>query len=103
MDPVRFDTLTKSFSTSRTRRGALGGLLAGTLSLLGLADAAAKTRRHARAEGPCGNGSGKANACTKDKDCCTRFCDKRKGRCRCKQLGQGCTEDRNCCASAGQP
>ena len=27
----------------------------------------------------------------------------RKGRCRCKQLGQDCTEDRNCCAQVGKP
>jgi hypothetical protein len=101
MDPTRFDRCAKTLAAAGTRRGALGGLLAGTLSLLGLVDAAAKKRRHATAEGPCGNGSGKANACEKDKDCCTRFC--KKGRCRCKKLGQGCKKNRNCCASAGQP
>jgi hypothetical protein len=103
MDPKRFDTLTKTFLTAGTRRGALGGLLAGTLSLLGLVDVTAKKRRHATAEGPCGNGRAKANKCKKDKDRCTRYCHKKKGRCRCKQLGQECTEDRNCCASAGEP
>ena len=101
MDPVRFDTLTKTLSTPETRRGALGGLLAGTLSLLGLVDGAAKKRSKATAEGPCGDGSGKANACKKDKDCCTRFC--RRGRCRCKKVGEGCRKDRNCCASFSQP
>lgn len=117
MDPVRFDRLAKTLSTPDTRRGALRGLLAGMLSLLGLAEAAAgrrkrdrphpapaaKKRRNASVEGPCGDGRGKANACTKDRDCCTRFCDKKKGRCRCKKLGRGCSEDRQCCATAGQP
>ena len=103
MDPVRFDRLAKSLSISGTRRGALGGLLGGTLALLGLSNAAAKKRRKASAEGPCGDGSGKANACRKHKDCCTRFCDRKKGRCRCKTLGQGCKKDRTCCASFGQP
>ena len=101
MDSARFDTLTKSLSTPGTRRGALGGLLAGTFSLLGLADGAAKNRRRVSAEGPCGDGSGKANSCEKDKDCCTRVC--KHGRCRCKKLGEGCKDDRNCCASFGQP
>ena len=103
MDPVRFDRLAKSLSISGTRRGALGGLLGGTLALLGLSNAAAKKRRKASAEGSCGDGSGKANACRKHKDCCTRFCDRKKGRCRCKTLGQGCKKDRTCCASFGQP
>ena len=62
-----------------------------------------RKRRKAAAEGPCGNGSAKANECSKDKDCCTRVCDKKKGRCRCQKLGRGCTEDRNCCANFGQP
>jgi hypothetical protein len=100
MDPVRFDTLTKTLSTPETRRGALGGLLAGTLSLLGLVDGAAKKRHTLSSEGPCGDGSGNANKCRKDKDCCTRVC--KRGRCRCKKLGEGCRDDRSCCASFGQ-
>ena len=121
MDPVRFDRLTKTFSSTETRRSALRGLLAATLGLLGLTDAAAESRKHrqpqrrdharataknrrkATSEGPCGNGSGKANACRKHKDCCTGYCHKKKGRCRCKKLGQGCKADRTCCASFGQP
>jgi hypothetical protein len=63
MDPVRFDTLTKTLSTPETRRGALGGLLAGTLSLLGRTAVAAKKRRTTTAAGPCGDGSGEANKC----------------------------------------
>ena len=113
MDAKRFDALTQSLSSSRTRRGAFGALLAGALGLLSLPLPAAgrkphhqhdaRKRRNAAAEGPCGDGSGKANACKRDKDCCTGFCDQAKGRCRCKKLGQGCDEDRNCCAKADQP
>jgi hypothetical protein len=128
MDADRFDCLTRTLITPGTRRGALGALMGGPLGLLGLAethaarkrrrrqeqrrrdDAKAKTqakhtkqRDKATAQGPCGNGSAKANTCTRHGQCCTGFCDKRKDRCRCKKLGASCTEDRNCCASLGQP
>ena len=66
-------------------------------------EARSESTRRVTAEGPCGNGSGKANRCEKDKDCCTRLCDQKRGRCRCKTLGEGCTDDRNCCATFGQP
>ena len=36
MDAARFDALAKSLSVARSRRGALGGLLVGALSLLGV-------------------------------------------------------------------
>jgi hypothetical protein len=38
LDANRFDSLTRSLGTIRSRRGALGGLLVGTLWLLGCAD-----------------------------------------------------------------
>jgi hypothetical protein len=62
---------------------------------------AKKRRKGASAQGPCGNGSAKANACGKGGDCCTGYC--KKDRCRCKKLNESCTEDRNCCANHGQP
>jgi hypothetical protein len=49
MDPSRFDTLARSLTEVRSRRGALSTLLGGALGLLGLADTAAKK----------GKGSGK--------------------------------------------
>jgi hypothetical protein len=60
-------------------------------------------RRRVTTQGPCGNGKGPDNACEQDRDCCTRLCDQKKGRCRCKKLGEGCTDNRNCCANVGQP
>src|SRR5215203_5337418 len=38
MDAARFDTLAKSLSVARSRRGALTGLLIGTLGLLRVTD-----------------------------------------------------------------
>jgi hypothetical protein len=45
MDPHRFDTLTRSLTETRSRRGTLAALLGSTLGLLGLADAAAKNKK----------------------------------------------------------
>jgi len=42
MDQNRFDTLTRTISTVRSRRAALGTLLAGTLGLLDLAETSAR-------------------------------------------------------------
>ena len=55
MDQNRFDALTRTYSTVRSRRAALGMLLAGTLSLFDLAETTAtkscppcKKRKHGR-------------------------------------------------------
>ena len=45
MDDHRFDALARSFSSPGTRRGVIGGLLIGSLSLLGLAEAGEKAKR----------------------------------------------------------
>jgi hypothetical protein len=45
MDPHRFDTLTRSLTETRSRRGALAVVLGSSLGLLGLADAAAKNKK----------------------------------------------------------
>ena len=98
MDGSRFDTLARSLSSTGTRRGAFGTLLAGTLGLLGLTETAAehrqhphqshrrndaktsaKKRRNVTAEGPCGNGRAKDNACERHAQRCTGYCDKKKG------------------------
>jgi hypothetical protein len=44
MDPIRFDTLTRSLTAARSRRAALAALLGGSLALLGLADSTAKKK-----------------------------------------------------------
>jgi hypothetical protein len=124
MDPNRFDILTRAFSTGGTRRGALTTLVGGALGLLGITEGAARRkkprrqeqerrkkargqeqerRRRVSAQGPCGDGGPKDNECERHRQCCTGYCNKQKGRCRCRKLGQECTEDRNCCAHFGQP
>ena len=45
MHAIRFDSLTRSLTTTGSRRGALGALRVGTLGLLGLVDADAKKGR----------------------------------------------------------
>jgi hypothetical protein len=44
MDSDRFDTITRALTDTRSRRGALGAFLGGTLGLLGLADTAARKK-----------------------------------------------------------
>jgi hypothetical protein len=72
VDQHRFDTLTRTISTVRSRRAALGTLLAGTLGLLDLAETSAKKacstckkRKHGKCKAnkqlndkPCPDGSG---------------------------------------------
>ena len=105
MDGRRFDTLARTLSASGTRRSALAALLAGTLGLVGLSQPAAGRKRRGGGgvtiEGPCGDGSGPANACDRHSDCCTGICQRtgrgKPKRCRCRRQGQDCTETINCC------
>ncbi|MDQ2653201.1 MAG: pentapeptide repeat-containing protein [Chloroflexota bacterium] len=109
MDSGQFDRLAQRVGTGH-RRQVLGAALSGIVALVGL-PAATESRarkRKLKVEGPCGNGRIKDNRCKRDTQCCTGFCDKKKGkrpygRCRCRKLNQSCQEDRNCCATAGQP
>jgi parallel beta-helix repeat protein len=112
LDGKRFDHLSRAISGATSRRGLLGLVAAVAGGLSGpYPDAATKKKQkknHKRGDeitpqGPCGNGRGPDNRCTKHKQCCSRHCDKKKRRCRCRKLGQSCRETRNCCANAGQP
>lgn len=110
MDGHQFDHLVHGVAGGLNRRRTIEGLIAGAAALLiGQEKAPARKRAHrVTTEGPCGDGSIKANRCKHHDQCCTGFCDKRKGkkpygRCRCNKAGQSCQEDRNCCATAGQP
>lgn len=105
MDLDRFDRLTKSLTTSRTRRGALAALVGGSLGLLGLAATDAKKgkgkgkgkKRKRKAPNYCADGI--QNGSESDIDCGG-------GRCARCVVGQGCTDgilyhrDRNYCTSA---
>lgn len=112
MDGQQFDRLVQGAATGITRRMALGALVAGGSGLVRgqVQEGAASRRRDQRVtqEGPCGDGGIRANRCKHHGQCCTGFCNRKKGkqpygRCRCKKAGQGCRENRNCCATAGQP
>ncbi len=104
MDERRFDRLSSMFGAATSRRAGLTSVLAALLG--GAATASAAGKRGAargegrpRAEGPCGDGSAKPNACTRNKQCCTGVCDREKQRCRCVQIGGACRQNRNCCRS----
>ncbi|MFM9108335.1 MAG: hypothetical protein ACKOWF_16740, partial [Chloroflexota bacterium] len=97
MDGLRFDRIARLVGATASRRAglaaAVGALLAGGAApgALALESGAPET------QGPCGNGSAKANRCRRNSDCCTRFCDRKKRKCRCLQTGKRCREDRECC------
>jgi hypothetical protein len=84
MDHAAFDRITRTLGAAATRRsGVKAALGLGAAFGLGASDdVAAKLRP----EGPCGKGGRKDNACTKDSQCCTGYCERnlrnrdRKGR-----------------------
>jgi hypothetical protein len=89
-------------------RGAAAALLAGVAGgLAGLVSAEAKQQRNPGggpwAAGPCGP-KRSDNACKKDGDCCTKYCQKgagaRRGHCRCVKPGQACKKGQSCCSGS---
>ena len=54
MEADRFDTLTRHLSGTHSRRGALTGLLGGTLGLVGLTEASARKRKKHKKKCPPG-------------------------------------------------
>jgi hypothetical protein len=114
MDEQRFDAALRALGTGTTRRRGLAaafGILFGTTAITYSArkrsqpaadeQAGKSDKDQSNAEGPCGDGSGKANRCTKDSQCCTGYCKKSKGgktgRCRCLKRGKPCTAKQTCC------
>jgi hypothetical protein len=107
MDHQRFDGLARLMGRRAGRRAGLRAVIGAALGVaIGTATPGADAARP-KPEGPCGNGSRKANVCRKNSDCCTGICNTklgkknrdRTGRCRCVQTGKTCTADRNCCNS----
>jgi hypothetical protein len=102
MDHSSFDRIARLLGGATTRRAGIGAVVASLASASLAGDIAAKARRIEPA-GPCGDGSGKDNRCTKGSECCTGYCRKGKngktGRCRCLKRGKTCTQNRNCCGS----
>jgi hypothetical protein len=106
MDEQRFDAALRALQAGTTRRRGLAAALGLILGGVGLdASAKGKDRDKPGTEGPCGNGSRKANICKKNSDCCTGVCNTKlgkknrdkTGRCRCIQQGKTCKTDKNCC------
>jgi len=88
MDQRSFDRFARLLGGAASRRAGIRAALGGLLGLAAPdgADAGrnkakdkAKGKEEGRGrpgpEGPCGNGSRKDNACTKDSDCCTGICN----------------------------
>ena len=104
MDQASFDRFARAISLSTTRRGGLKWLVGSVIGAKAAADAGEAAPM---VEGPCGNGSRKANTCSRNSQCCTDFCDTKlgkhnadgKGRCRCMKRGDRCTSDANCCGA----
>ncbi|MGI9253860.1 MAG: NHL repeat-containing protein [Thermomicrobiales bacterium] len=120
MDHEKFDEASKALSTGTSRRRGLAAA-AGVLLGAGLTAAAAKgddssgskntkkrirkqrpahrpTGKKSSVQGPCGDGSGPANRCKGDDDCCTNRCSG--GRCRSARRGEECINDQACCSWA---
>jgi predicted outer membrane repeat protein len=125
MDQSSFDRIAKLLGGATTRRRGLTAVLGAAIGLPLVADADAKRGTSAAreagrnrdtgkgkgkgkpgAEGPCGDGSRKDNACTKDRQCCTGYCRKGlrnkdgQGRCRCIRKGKACKPSQTCCKGA---
>lgn len=104
MDDRHFDGLARWFSGATDRRAGLKAALGG---MIGLAGAAAigtarvepafgkkKKKKKKKGNGPCGNGSTKANRCQAASDCCTGTCVK--SQCQYKTAGEFCASATQC-------
>jgi hypothetical protein len=92
VDGSRFDALTKSLGTQRSRRGVLGALAGAALTAVGLQNRV--DARICRAVG---------NACAAADDCCSGNCvteSRTRKVCRCRSVGD-CPPAPNACFSAG--
>ncbi|MGI9253212.1 MAG: hypothetical protein ACR2J8_05665 [Thermomicrobiales bacterium] len=111
MDQSSFDRIVKTFGAVTSRRTGILTLLAAAAGVAAVEEGQAKgaKREKARKEGPCGDGSRKANMCTQDSDCCTNVCNMAvsetnkdgMGRCRCVRKEGACESDTQCCG--GRP
>ncbi len=112
MEARAFDSLARRIGAKATRRaglrGAAAALVAGiTGNMAGPGNAEAKQRRIPEGgpwvAGPCGP-KRSDNACTKDGDCCTKYCRKgdgaKRGHCRCVKPGQACKKGQSCCSGS---
>jgi DNA-binding beta-propeller fold protein YncE len=102
MDQARFDRFAAVLGAATSRRAGLaavlGVLLGGAVDTASAAGKRETSRGKGRphAEGPCGDGSPAANRCTKDSQCCTKYCADET--CRCKPNWMTCTRADHCCS-----
>jgi hypothetical protein len=121
MDHGSFDRVARLLAGGATRRSGLralvGAMFGGPVAVAAVAadaEAAKKERRGAETRGgedevdaekrPCGP-KARDNRCRKHKDCCTKYCQKPKGkakigRCRCIKPGKKCKGKQKCCGGA---
>jgi DNA-binding beta-propeller fold protein YncE len=99
MDDRRFDAALRALDSATSRRRGLAAALGVFLGAAGL-DAAATGKPDATggpgAEGPCGNGSERANRCNKNRECCTNYCNREIGSCRRAPAGTSCNRKTIC-------
>ena len=126
MDQASFDGIARRLATTGSRRSALKGALAAIVSaapgLGGSVEASSRGSKDGAAtktganpsrsrggkhdrpgsapapSGPCGSGA--ANTCKRNADCCTKICDKKTKRCVCIPIGKACTPRQGCCGDA---
>jgi hypothetical protein len=100
MDAKEFDTLARSLTNPRSRRGALAAVVGGALGLVGLAETEAKKKKKKKPkfnEFGCVNFGG---FCKNSTQCCSGICEGPKGKTRCGahdfstcQAGQNACDD----------
>jgi hypothetical protein len=102
MDDQRFDAALRALNTGVTRRRGLAAALGVLFGTAGVADAAKKTGKQADSgpstEGPCGDGSSKANRCKRNGQCCTKYC--LNGACRLKPNQMTCAKGSECASGS---
>ena len=101
MDDCRFDNWTRMVSGQTDRRKAVTGIAGGVAALLALARAELGIAQDADVtiENNCKGSDAK---CRKNKECCSKKCQKkrrgRQGKCVCAGVDQGCKRDQGCCS-----
>ena len=95
MDPVRFDTLTKSLSTSDSRRGMMRAAVAAFASGFWLIG---------RAPGVAAACLPPGEQCHQPSECCSGRCNKRRNKCtQLPKKAHGCTIDDASCENTAPP
>jgi hypothetical protein len=95
VDDCRFDNWTRALVEKTDRRSAVRGMAAGAAALLTLARAEIGLAQEADVvlEANCKGNNGK---CKKDKECCSKKCQK--GKCQCAGAKAPCKRDNGCCS-----